>query len=200
MTLANEPLQPTTNNRSHKTSASGSKQPTVTSYKPMSRLPLSAELEEYTKSMHTYLASVENRPSDHRRPSDSSEDSEPDQASTEFCWMDLGALQRKYSNQSVSVEGTHRAKSMHHSQRSHSSLSPSPSPSSVVKPSHRNNGARQHVTFDSRYQCQRPHKMQHLENRPASPSRISSSSMPIRNIQHSPLQPRVRVKVSTEKN
>lgn len=184
MTLANEPLQPTSNNRSNKAPA-GSK-PTVT-FKPMSRLPLSAELEEYTKSMKTYLASVENRPGD-RRPSDS-EESEPDQ-SPEFRWMDLAALQRKYSNQSVSADGAHRAKSSHSSS----------SPSSVVKPSHRNNGVRQHAAFDSRHQRQHQPKLQNLENRPASPSRISSSSLPIRNHQHSPLQPRVRVKVSAEKN
>lgn len=183
MTAANEPLQPTNNNRSNKTMAGGK---TTMTFKPMSRLPLSAELEEYTQSMKTYLASVENRPND-RRPSDS-EDSEPDR-SPEFRWMDLNALQRKYSHQSMSTDGVRRVNS-----------SSSSSPSSIIKPGHRNSGARQHLAFDSRHQRQHQHKLQHVDNRSASPSRNSSSSSTINKFHHLSLQPQVRVKVSAEKN
>lgn len=180
MTAANnEPLQPTNNNRSNKTMA-GSK-PTMT-FKPMSRLPLSAELEEYAQSMKSYLASVENRPND-RRPSDS-EESEPDR-SPEFCWMDLAAVRRRYSHQSMSVDGTRRVKS-------------SSSSSGMINSSPRNNGARQHLPLDNRPQRQHQHALQLLDNRSPSPSRNSSS--PIKKHHQSPLQPRVRVKVSAEKN
>lgn len=172
MTAANEPLQQTSNHRSNKPMA-GSK--TTTTFKPMSRLPLSDELQQYTQSMKTYLASVESRPND-RRPSDS-EESEPDR-SPEFRWMDLNALQRKYSHQSMSTDGVRRVIS-----------SSSSSPSSIVKPGHRNSGARQHQ-----------HKLQHVGHRSASPSRNSSSSIPINKFHHLSLQPQVRVKVSTEKN
>ena len=102
MTAANEPLQQTSKHRSNKPMA-GSK--TTMTFKPMSRLPLSDELQQYTQSMKTYLASVESRPND-RRPSDS-EESEPDR-SPEFRWMDLNALQRKYSHQSMSNDGVRR--------------------------------------------------------------------------------------------
>jgi hypothetical protein len=124
---------------------------TMTS-KPMSRLPLSDEPQQYTQSMKTYLASVESRPND-RRPSDS-EESEPDR-SPEFRWMDLNALQRKYSHQSMSTDGVRRVIS-----------SSSSSASSIVKPGHRNSGARQHQ-----------HKLQHVGHRSASPCRNSSSSI-----------------------
>jgi len=179
----NEPLQPTNNNRSNKTAVAGSK-PTVT-FKPMSRLPLSAELEQYAQSMKSYLASVESRPND-RRPSDS-EESDPDRA-PEFCWMDLAAVRRRYSHQSVSVDGTRRV------------VKSSSSSSGMISATPRNNGARQHLPLDNRPQPRQHHPaLQHLDiRRSASPSRNSSS--PIKKHHQTPLQPRVRVKVSTEKN
>ncbi|EXJ63568.1 uncharacterized protein A1O5_11329 [Cladophialophora psammophila CBS 110553] len=83
---------------------------------PMSKLTHSAELDEYTASMRSYLASVEhggqgNRNSgsdgDGRRNSVRSESvggSERDK-SPEFRWMDLASVRREHGNVNLSFPG-----------------------------------------------------------------------------------------------
>lgn len=165
MTAIKEPLAPppqdTSSNRNNRAMSNNIKPMT---FKPMSNLPRSAELDEYTQSMKAYLANLGHQPpisgSDGGQQNNNAADRR-DQ-SPEFRWMDLAALRREYSNMSMTTKGVSKIKSS-------SSLS-----SSGHKLSHRNSNARHYLAHDHR------HRFHHIEHRPASPSgkSVSSSSSP----------------------